>query len=215
MVRRFFYQGNCLCNPSVMIKREVYQSLNYQDKRLVSLSDFDLWVRFSLNHQLWILDEKLTKFRIRDENGNLSADTPGNRNRAAFEYKQVLDHYLAIKDPRLLIEIFPESLDFGEPKEFAIPYFLGRLAINTGSLVLRLWGCEKIFALMSDNKAALCLEEYYDFRYSDFIQLTKTTDFNIAGTQHSTFLLKCGKVLKRLSPGLFEIIKKKYLGIPI
>lgn len=185
-LRRFFYQGNCLCNPSVMIKREVYKSLNYQDKRLVSLSDFDLWVRFSLNHQLWILDEKLTKFRIRDEDMNLSADTPGNRNRGAFEYKQILDHYLSIKDPKRLIEIFPESLSFGEPQETTIPYFLGRLAIDSSSMFHRLWGCEKIFALMSDPKAAGCLEECYDFRYNDFLRLTKTTDFfNILNSAHT------------------------------
>ncbi|MHB1314697.1 MAG: glycosyltransferase family 2 protein [Christensenellales bacterium] len=210
-LRRFFYQGNCLCNPSVMIRRDVYQSLNYQDKRLVSMSDFDLWVRFSFDHRLWILDEKLTKFRIRSKNGNLSADTPGNRNRSIFEYKQILDHFLAIRDPRLFVEIFPESLNFGQPKEIAIPYFLGRLAIDAGPMFKRLWGCEKIFALMSDNEAAAFLEEYYDFRYADFLRLTKTTDFfNILNTEPSRFSVKCGNALKRVSPGLYKKIKDSF-----
>jgi glycosyltransferase involved in cell wall biosynthesis len=175
-LRRFFYEGNCLCNPSVMIKRDVYKSLHYQDKRLLSLSDFDLWVRFSLRHRLWILDEKLTRFRMRDGNANISAGSAGNKNRAAFEFKQILDNFLDIKDTDFLLEIFPECLEFGKPGEIAIPYFLGRLAIQTDFLYHRLWGCEKIFKLLADEKAAAFLEKQYDFRYSDFLALTKTTD---------------------------------------
>jgi hypothetical protein len=30
---------------------------------------------------------------------------------------------------------------------------------------------------MSDDTAVECLEKYYDFRYIDFLKLTKTTDF--------------------------------------
>lgn len=184
-LRRFFYEGNCLCNPSVMIRREVYESLRYQDKRMVSLSDFDLWVRFSLRHRLWILDEKLTKFRICGTDGNLSADTPRNRNRAFFETKQILEHYMDIKDPFLLTEIFPECLEYGKPEEIAIPYFLGRLAVGTNRLPHTLWGCEKIFQLLADKNAAHLLEEFYDFRYSDFLKLTKTTDCFGLQTLHS------------------------------
>jgi glycosyltransferase involved in cell wall biosynthesis len=86
-LRRFFYQGNCLCKPSMMIRKGVYKSLNYLDKRIISFSDFDFWVRFSFNHEFWILDEKLTKFRIRDNEMNISAGTIENRNRAACIFR--------------------------------------------------------------------------------------------------------------------------------
>lgn len=219
-LRKFFYEGNCLCNPSVMIKRKVYESLNYQDKRLVSLSDFDLWIKFCLNHQLWILDEKLTKFRIRDNEMNLSADTSGNRSRMAFEYKQILDNYLLIKDPELLVNIFPECLNFGNPKETTIPYFLGRLAIDCDLMFRKLWGCEKIYALMSDNKIAEYLEKNYNFRYVDFLALTKMMNFssllnsvsmNKTIERRKNVYDTVKQLLKRISPRSFKAIKGIYL----
>ena len=177
-LRRFFHQGNCLCIPSVLIKKEVYDSLNYQDKRMASLSDFDLWVRFSMNHELWILDEKLTMFRIRNNDMNLSADTLGNRNRGAFELKQILNNYLLLKSAKFLIEILPECLKFGKPQDWAIPYFLGRVALEPqNSFLFHLWGAEKIFDLLGDPIDAQNLEKEYDFRYVDFHNITKSVNF--------------------------------------
>lgn len=173
-LRRFFYLGNCLCSPSVMIRREVYEKFSCQDKRMVSLSDFDLWVKLSLEYKLWVLDQKLTMFRVRAGGANLSANNPGNQRRQMFEFKQILDHYLEIHDPERLKYIFPECEKFGEPEARTIPYFLGRLAIDVPTMVHWLWGCEKIFDLMADPDMARLLEEKYDFRYRDFIDLTKT-----------------------------------------
>ncbi|MEZ4508629.1 MAG: hypothetical protein R2881_02940 [Eubacteriales bacterium] len=96
-LRRFFYFGNCLCNPSVMIRRSVYEKFGYQDKRLVSLSDFDLWVKFSFEHRFWILNQQLTMFRVRDNGMNLSANNPGNQRRQFFEFKQILITFLLFK----------------------------------------------------------------------------------------------------------------------
>ena len=175
-LRRFFYLGNCLCNPSVLIDREVYKSLGYQDKRLVSLSDFDLWVKFALYHKFWILNEDLTKFRLRKSNANLSADTSKNKNRMSFEHKQILDNYLSITDTKMLTAIFPESLRYGEPEVGTIPYFLGRLAIDTDSRIHQLWGCEKIYNLMRSQKAVESLEKHCNFRYVDFYALTQRID---------------------------------------
>lgn len=228
-LRRFFYSGNCLCNPSVLIRASVYRALHCQDKRLVSLSDFDLWVRFSLRgHRLWVLDEKLTLFRILGSEGNLSAATSGNRNRGAFEYKQILSNFLNIQDPWQLIEIFPECLAYGSPVRTTIPYFLGILAVRQGSDYHRLWGCEAIFTLLGNPHAARELERRYDFRYVDFLALTKTTDFfgnlkesgsnkiapalptehPITASSGSNLRLQRVKVIAhRISPRLYGILK--------
>ncbi len=171
-LRHFFYHGNCLCNPSVLIRRQVYEKFHYQDKRFLSLSDFDLWVRFSFSHRLWILDEKLTCFRIRNHYQNVSAATPANLNRLAFEYKQILDHYLQMQSPEVLTQIFPEALAYGKPTAETIPYFLGRLAVDTGTPYHTLWGLEKIYALLGNESASAYLAEACGFRYVDFIQMT-------------------------------------------
>jgi glycosyltransferase involved in cell wall biosynthesis len=175
-LRYFFYNGNCLCNPSVLIKREVYEKYGYQDKRLLSFSDFDLWVKLSFEHKFWILDEKLTSFRIRSGHMNVSAATKRTKNRGSFEYKQILDNYLGIKDTDTLIKVFPECTKYGGPQSSVIPYFLGRLALDTNVVFKKLWGLEKIYSVMSDESLSRILEEKYDFRYVDFIRLTANTN---------------------------------------
>lgn len=171
-LRYFFRYGNCLCNPSVMLRRQVYEELGYQDKRMFSLSDFDLWVKFSFSHSLWILEETLTRYRVRRNFRNASGASPKSVNRQAFERKQILDHYLQIRDAAQLTRIFPEAAQYGEADDAAVPYFLGRLAIDTGVPAHRLWGCETIFRLMEDETACAVLTQKYDFRHVDFLRLT-------------------------------------------
>jgi glycosyltransferase involved in cell wall biosynthesis len=200
-LNRFFYNGNCLCNPSVLIKREVYEKYGYQDKRLISLSDFDLWIKLSFEHKFWVLDERLTSFRMRSGKKNVSAATKRGRNRGSFEYKQILDNYLNIKDTQTLLKVFPECVRYGEPQDSAIPYFLGRLAVDTGRVYTRLWGLEKIYAMMADEKMCSILEDKYDFRYADLIRLT--------GETNVFYVTK----LKNLSQKLKKYFKKRLKSV--
>ena len=172
----FFRNGNCLCNPSVMMRRQVYKAFGYQDKRMLSLSDFDLWVKFSFEHSFWILEEPLTQFRVRRRFRNASALTPKTLNRQSFERQQILDHYLQIRNAAQLLRIFPEAAQYGQPADETIPYFLGRLAIDTGIPDHMLWGCETIFRLMDSKAVCAVLARKYNFRYVDFIKLTAETN---------------------------------------
>ena len=172
----FFRFGNCLCNPSVMIRRKVYKEFGYQNKRMFSLSDLDLWVKFSFGHSLWVLEEPLTQFRVRRRFRNASAATPKHLNRQAFERKQILNHYLQIRDAAQLKRIFPAVVQYGEPTDETIPYFLGRLAIETNIPDHMLWGCETIFRLMGDEAVCSILARKLNFRYVDFLRLTAETN---------------------------------------
>lgn len=172
----FFIHGNCLCNPSVLMRKQVYEAFGYQDKRMFSLSDFNLWVQFSFEHSLWILEEPLTQFRVRRKFRNASAATPKTANRQAFERKQILDHYLKIRSASQFMRIFPQAERYGNPTDATIPYFLGRLAMDTGLPDHMLWGCETIFRLMGDETMVSLLASQYNFRYVDFIRLTAETN---------------------------------------
>lgn len=175
-LNHFFYKGNCLCIPSVLIKKNVYEELNYQDKRIASLNDFDLWIRFCLKYELYILDEKLTRFRIRDNEANASANTVGNRIRNNFEFKQILNNYLQIDNTEKLLKIFPECNKYGQVCQETIPYFLGRLAYDTNNDFHQMWGLETIYNLMGEEAKVKKLEETCGFSYPDFHKLCSTAD---------------------------------------
>lgn len=184
-LNHFFYVGNCLCMPSVMIRRSVYEDLHYQDKRMASLNDFDFWVRFSLQHTFYILEDTLTKFRLRANEANASGNRLDNHIRCLFEYKQILHNYLLIKNAELLRKIFPECDKYGVVKNELIPYFLGRLAIDTKAEFKQLWGLETIFNLIKNEKIMETLDKQYGFSYTDFYKFTSEKDvYRLAFIRH-------------------------------
>lgn len=175
-LRRFFYSGNCLCIPSVLIRREVYRALAYQDKRMASLLDFDLWVRFSLEHSFYILEDRLTRFRVRSDEANASGNRMENHIQSKFEYKQILRHFLKINSAERLKSVFPQCVQYGRPEDRLVPYFLGRLAYDTGEDFKQLWGLEAIFDFMRDDGRAKELEQALGFTCLDFYGMSKTAD---------------------------------------
>ena len=181
----FFYTGNCLCMPSVMIRRNVYEKLHYQDKRMASLNDFDFWVRFSLQHAFYLLEDTLTKFRLRANEANASGNRPDNHIRCLFEYKQILNNYLLINNSELLLKIFPGCDKYGAVTDELIPYFLGRLAIDTQAEFKQLWGLETIFNIIKNEKIMETLDKQYGFSYTDFYKFTSEKDiYRLAFIRH-------------------------------
>lgn len=159
-----------------------------------SLPDFDLWVRFCLKYNIHVLDQPLVYFRRINEQKNASGDNIDNRIRNRFEYKQILNHYLGIRDPREFLLMFPEAARYGDVSPDLIPYFLSRLAVETGIDFKMLWGLENLLALMKDEVAAKNLEHQFGFTYRDFTRLVGECDIYKLSLipMDSNFLLRPG-----------------------
>jgi hypothetical protein len=84
----FFFHGNCLCAPTAMVRRCVYQRAVEYDPRLTSLQDLDMWVRVSAAHDIHVLHEELTAYRIRAGEANMSAPRPDTRLRSEFDTRR-------------------------------------------------------------------------------------------------------------------------------
>src|SRR5262249_23783028 len=63
-LNRFFYTGNCLCHPSVLMRRKSLEEIGGYRYGLVQLGDFDLWIRLCLKHDIYVLPKRLTRFRV-------------------------------------------------------------------------------------------------------------------------------------------------------
>lgn len=180
-LRYFFYMGNSLCHPSVLLRREVYDSVGLYNEKISLNPDFDMWIRLGLNkYKFHILDDKLIKFRIRDNELNVSGDTPSNNIKARFEYKQLLNNFLEIDDTEFLLEIFPESKKYGNVTKETITYFLGRLAYNSDEDFKQLWGLELIYDILGDERTSHILKKNYNFTTKDLNEMSSQADvFNI------------------------------------
>ena len=177
----FFYNGGCFCHPSVMIRKSCHDQIGLYDQRYAQLGDLDFWVRLCLNYEVHVISEKLTKFRIRKNEQNTSADSPKSHIRTSYEFSHVFKNYLKIQNSEEFIKIFPESLTrFRQVKSKFIPFYLGIISLDLNTPEHKKFGLDVLFDTFSNTETAEEIEQHYGFSYKDIIKLTSKTDiFNV------------------------------------
>lgn len=129
-LNRFFYGGNCLCQSSMLIRRECYQALGGYDSRLAQVMDLDFWIRFCKRYELYVLPEELTFFRIHAQNS--SQRKAENEFRLSMELMLLLRHYASLGSCEEFREVFPDCPRQIIPSQEAlIPVALARMILET------------------------------------------------------------------------------------
>ena len=132
-LRFFFTHGNCLCHPSMVIRREVYEQLGFYSETLRQLPDFDLWIRVVKHFDIHIIQEPLVQFRRCSRSmSNTSAPVLINSIRDIAESQYILSHFFDALDDKLFAEAFR-------------PLFVNPEAKSREELL-----CEKYFLLRND-----------------------------------------------------------------
>lgn len=115
---RDLVQGrNCLCHPSVLIRREIYDKCGLYDNCFRQLPDYNMWLRVLEKYPIEVLSEKLVRFRVCTGQENASAPTPSNLIRDRNEQALILRRLFK----RISAETFAES--FGTTKSLSDPEF--------------------------------------------------------------------------------------------
>jgi glycosyltransferase involved in cell wall biosynthesis len=149
-LRHFFFKSNCLCQPSALIRRSVYDTLGLYNPLMGALDDLDMWVRVCLHHEIHVLPDTLVNFRVRDGEANVSGDTPENFRRGQYELIKILDHFLSPEALAQLHLIFPEFGDhLVRESDAAKRHMLAKAALATGHLAHRFWGIDLLYQLLS------------------------------------------------------------------
>jgi len=172
-LNHFFYQGNALCHPTVLIRKQCYQDAGVYRKNLGQLADFDMWVRLCMKYEIHVLAERYTRLRVRLNGSNMSGNRPDVRRRSWFEYFQILKNYKNLSNPDDFQKIFPFTHKYLHAKSF-IPFFVLAMAAlepEQAYGITRLFGLELLFDLMNDPDRARQVEELYGFTHKDFIAL--------------------------------------------
>jgi glycosyltransferase involved in cell wall biosynthesis len=97
-LRFFFFTGNALCHPTAMIRSSVYNELGQYNAALRQLPDFDMWVRVCGRHEIRVLPEALTAYRLLDGLRNISAPVPTTIQRSIWEASRVLRRFLDLDE---------------------------------------------------------------------------------------------------------------------
>ena len=124
----FFKKGNCICHPTILIRRECYEKVGFYNIAFRSLPDFEFWVRLFSQYDVKVINKKLINFR--KHTFNESGPNLANIIRCQTEYKQILCLFpKLIKTMDELISTFPEHLsEFKIKHDLLVPFYLGVIA---------------------------------------------------------------------------------------
>lgn len=201
----FFYSGNCLCHPSILMRRRLFLEDQLFDFGLAQIPDLSRWVRICLKNDIYIIPEKLVRFRVQKNGKNTSGVRPDTMIRSSVELYHMLNLYTEIPTAEEFVKIFPEGKEYAIGETYIPQYAFARLCTRPEmESYTRLFGYELLYSLMNDRKIAKCIEKQYGFTFRDLIQMTGEKDiFHVLKDQ----ALQCANIYFDFGDGFNENCK--------
>jgi glycosyltransferase involved in cell wall biosynthesis len=178
-LNHFFYHGNALCHPSVLIRKQCYENCGVYQQGLAQLPDFDMWIRLCFKYEIYVLPEKLVRFRVRDNEANTSGNRPDARIRVCTESHECLKNYLMVPSLDELIAIFPAAKKYtGKSCNQSNLHFIIAMLCLSEHVQPFFWmfGIDILFELFKDKSNAEQIKSNHEFDYLDLIRLTGERD---------------------------------------
>lgn len=110
-LRHFIDLGNCICHPTMLIRKSCYDELGMYNSRLRQLPDLDMWIRLVKRYPIYISDRKLISFRILPGE-NASNPTATNSIRAINELYLIANTFFDDMNASQLIDGFGDLLKY-------------------------------------------------------------------------------------------------------
>lgn len=176
-LRHFFNHGNALCHPSALIRKRCFEECGYYRPWLWQIDDFDMWIRILLKFEIQVLPEKLTRFRVRNNEANVSGNYRTARIRNFYEYHRVLSNYRAIDDFEDLCKVFPEARKYYREGRTDVLFALGLASLEVAIRPFaQLFSLNLIQDAVAEPARAKSIEEAYDFTIGNLMELTGQYD---------------------------------------
>jgi glycosyltransferase involved in cell wall biosynthesis len=179
-MRRFFFELNCICHPSVLIRKHFYNSRKLHCDALRQLPDFNLWIEIVKKTSIHILEDRLVLFRVLKSTQNTSADTPTNKVRNINEILLILRNYFEHISYEVFIEGFGDLLVHQECQDDIMmkceQAFLFFKMESELTLLYQIVGIEKLYYLLQQPEAREILKNQYNFTERDFYNITGKVD---------------------------------------
>ena len=182
-LRFFFYRGNCLCHPSVVIRRSALEQMGgYYHLAYVPAEDYELWTRIVMKYPIHILEDKLVRYRWEETENKISGKNAGRiyafPNIMMLTRKRIMDNISNEDFVRYFKEDFinPES-ESQEELECEKAHILLRCSGESANFL----GLEKYEQILGDEKMLDILEEKMDFSISEYYKKYRVRNFDLLG----------------------------------
>ena len=174
----FFMKGNYLCAVTALLEKEILLEAGLFNLSSIQLQDFDMWIKLVKKYDIYLVENKLVKYRILSESGNLSGN-PANSIRSTFEWYQTHRNIL----DSIPIEVFKS----GFSEQIKSPYFLegyeyelekAFLYLHHDASLIQSIGVEKLFELLQNEEILSVAKSTYSFVLPKLYELTKDADIS-------------------------------------
>jgi hypothetical protein len=175
----FFYHGNALAHPSVLIRQVCYADCGIYRYGFLQLGDFDMWVRLCIKYEIYVLPEKLLHLRIRSNAMNASANRPDARVRGRFEFLNILNNFKNVSTFEELAKIFPATEKYIRSDGFDAGFVLGMISLESETFyanITHLFGLTLLFEALNNPDRADKIAALYGFTHKDFAELSARYD---------------------------------------
>ncbi|MBR4153713.1 MAG: glycosyltransferase [Selenomonadaceae bacterium] len=186
----FFYNGNCLCHPSAMVRREAYDKYRLLDVHgFWQLPDYLMWIRLCFHADIFILQERLTKFRLRRaRQENTSATSYDKLVRADLEFYFIAREFVYnFTDNKFFLDVFPEAKKFCVGGQINRRFAFAKICLEKKVAAFNLVGLELLKELLNSPANAAEIKTLYNYDEKTFLSDGGTFDvFNL--TQKNNML---------------------------
>lgn len=77
-IKYFLKNGNCLCNASALIRKDALQYVGgHYNLAFVGAEDYELWMRLVIKFPIYVIDERLVRYRWEEATGKISGFSLG------------------------------------------------------------------------------------------------------------------------------------------
>jgi glycosyltransferase involved in cell wall biosynthesis len=163
-LRRFFDFGNCICHPTMLIRKSCYEKLGMYNNRFRQLPDYDMWIRLVKCYEIFISDRELINYRILTGE-NVSCHSAANSIRIINEHYLIAENFFSGVTRDHLIEGFSDILVVKDvPSEYHLDiekmrmYFVDNPMLGKPYKLIGILGMYKL--LNSPNHHSLLTQTY-------------------------------------------------------
>lgn len=179
-LRKFYFEGNCLAHPAVLMKREVLENIGRFTLAYRQLHDFDYWVRIAKQYKIYVIQERLIAVRRfvdkQQTQKNASASSEKNDTRVYNEFMDIRARFFEGMSDEIFVKGFGgdfRCLDSHTKEELECEKAFLLCCLQRGERGTAPAGIAKLAELLEkENMRALLKEKYY-FNVKDLYSLTE------------------------------------------
>lgn len=180
----FLTEGNCLCHSSALMRKEFFEDIGgFYNLAYVGAEDYELWVRMIIRHPIYILDDRLVKYRWEEHSATKISGLTKEKVYMAINLQMMLkSHLFEYMTEEEFVRYFKDTF---VNKEAKTPE---ELECERASYLLRcsgkdvnFLGLQKCAVILNQLGILNQMEKNQNFSLIEFYDLLKVRNFGIPG----------------------------------